>query len=57
MRITEYGAAINKLSISKADFLDNIRNICGHSYYLAECENGKKKCFVDCMSYRKWSEE
>ena len=32
MRIKEYGAEINKFTISKTDFIDNIRNICGHSY-------------------------
>jgi hypothetical protein len=37
--ITECGAENNKLSISKTDFLENIRNICRHSNQLVEWEN------------------
>jgi hypothetical protein len=38
-RIKEYGAEINKLTIYKTDFVDNMRNICGHSYQFTDWEN------------------
>jgi len=39
VRVKEYGAEINKLMISKTDFVGNVWNICGHSYQLAEWES------------------
>ena len=39
IRIAEYGAEVNEFSIYKTNFLENKRDIWGHSYRLAEWKN------------------